>query len=137
MATELHLSHSPVPRIKRQMRELKSNDDVHRHLLHEVIESNLKTQQSIAEVSRSINDFVNTIKSVSDIPEEAGAQKPAPRVSASEIEQKLDRIATQNLQLIELISELVKHLKKGSASLAPPPGPQAYEGTYPQLRQLR
>jgi len=133
MATELNLSQSPVPRIKRQIRELKSNDDSHNHLLHEVVESNMRTQQAIGDISRSINDFIGMIKSVSEVPESPSAQKPAPVAKVSEIEQKLDKIASQNLQLIELISELVRLLKKEKSTA---PQDQTYVGAYP-MRPLR
>lgn len=132
MATELHLSHNPVHGIKRHLMELKSNNHAHEQLLRQVIESNVHTQQAVAEVSKSINDFVVLLKSASDSSEE---EKPAANKKISVVEQKLDKIAAQNLQLIQVISDLVKHLKK-EKGMSAPPSPQSYPGIYP-MRPLR
>ena len=131
MATKLHLSHNPSHGIKRHLKELKANDGVHEQLLRAVIDSNIHTQQAVAEVSRSINEFVALLKSASD---EEEKQQPAPNNRFSTVEQKLDKIAAQNLQLIQAISELVKHLKKEKPGEAPKP--PVYPGMYP-MRPLR
>ena len=124
MATELHLSNNPIHSVKRHLREIKSGSDSNEALLKAVIESNIHTQQAVAEVSRNINDFVTLLKSVGD--EEPKEQKAAYQ-KISIVEQKLDKIATQNLQLILVISELVKHLRRDKPAQ---PAPQ-YTGIYP------
>lgn len=131
MATELHLSNNPIHGIKRHLMELKESDCNQSQLLKSVIDSNARTQQAVAEVSRSINDFVALLKSVDDSGE-SKEQKPAVNNKAADIEQKLDKIAAQNLQLIQVISELVRHLKKEKGM---PQQPQ-YTGIYP-MRQIR
>lgn len=127
MATELHLAHNPMHGIKRHMKEMKSNNDAHEALLRAVIESNIHTQQTVSEVSKSIGDFVTLLKSANE--EEPKESKPpkAEVQKISVIEQKLDKIAMQNFQLIQAISELIKYLKKDKGM---PQQPQ-YAGIYP------
>lgn len=132
MATELHLAHNPMHSVKRHLRDIKSNNIANEALLKAVIDSNVNTQHAVAEVSKSINEFVTLLKSVNDVEEIKEPKQPKAEVQKiSVIEQKLDKIATQNFQLIQVISELVRHLKKEK-----PIQPQQYPSTYP-MRQIQ
>ena len=134
MATELHLSNSPIHGIKRHLKELKSNSDTHEALLKAVIDSNVHTQQAVAEVFRSINDFVGLLKSAGDSSEDKEQKAAYQKISI--IEQKLDKIAVQNFQLIQVISDLVRHLKREKGMpQSQQPQPQ-YTGIYP-VRPIR
>jgi len=139
MATELHLARNSTHGIKRHLRELKASNNNHEQLLRAVIDSNIHTQQAVAEVSRSINEFVALLKSVGAEEEIIKESAKAPIVvnnKISIVEQKLDKIAQQNLQLIEVISDLVRHLKNEKPRASMPPSPPTYPGMYP-MRPLR
>ncbi len=80
-----------------------------------LIESNIKTQESVAQVVKSVRELVSALK-------EAG-EEPEPETKLPEtVEAKLDKLLQQNNQLAAMLDELLRILKQ-PRPLEPPPLP--------------
>ena len=138
MAPTFHLPQNSVHSLKRHLKSLQSGNHLHEEILRSVIESNLHTQQSV-------NELVSAIKSVAEEEPEkqekhsevAVPQTFEPNSKAKGLDIKLDTIIQQNYQLIQVVTDLIKHLRKQKPESPMPPAPPVnYTGIYP-MRPLK
>jgi len=80
-----------------------------------LIESNIKTQESAAQVVKSVRELVGALKEAGEEPEE---ELKVPK----DINEKLDKLLQQNNQLAAMLDEIIKTLKQ-QKPLEPPPQP--------------
>lgn len=133
MAEIYRVQHNPVHSIKRDLKAIHSDNHTHEELLKALFESNAETKHGVAEVTKRLNELIGALEVAS---EKADKEEHKPKLEGQlkAMEEKLDKISQQSLQLIQVIVDLVKHLK--GKSTPPAPTPPTYTGAYP-LRPLR
>jgi len=81
-----------------------------------LIESNIKTQESAAQVVKSVKELVSSLKEAGEAPE---PELQVPK----DINEKLDKLLRQNSEVAAKLDELLSLLKQPQRPLEPPPQP--------------
>lgn len=82
-----------------------------------LIESNIKTQESVAQVVKSVKDLISSLKEAGETPE---PELQVPK----DINEKLDKLLQQNSEVAAKLDELLSLLKQPQQRpLEPPPQP--------------
>ena len=83
-----------------------------------LIESNIKTQESAAQVVKSVKELVSSLKEAGEAPE---PELQVPK----DINEKLDKLLQQNSEVATKLDELLSLLKQPKP-MEPPPQPSTW-----------
>ncbi|MEM4714083.1 MAG: hypothetical protein QXQ79_00880 [Candidatus Nanoarchaeia archaeon] len=93
-----------------------------KELLEKLIESNIKTQESVAEIVKAIKELTAALRAAAELPEEETSIKKTAEVEKTQdlkesedinkqLSAKLDKMLEQNALLLKALNELATNLK--------------------------